>query len=673
MSRSAKWLVGALVVLAIGFIAVRQIDGVRLLAGAGVVQPWQPPSAPAAPAELRGREPCDVRAPLKQALFGDLHVHSGFSYDARARDVTVTPADAYRFARGEPVGLPPLDETGAPTREVRLARPLDFAMVADHAEWLGETALCTDDASPSFASWPCRSLRNKAFPKALGALPFFAATRSGPDRSATICGPGAADCRDAVGTQWRATQEAAEQFYDRSARCEFTTFVGYEYSRRELGFMTHRNVVFRNEIVPELPLSSIEAPEPEDLWRGLRELCIETDSGCDALAIPHNTNYSSGFAFAPRHRERPAEEQRELASLRAALEPLVEITQHKGDSECRGGLRGVTGTPDEFCDFEKIWAAAPECPQDGPPGEQCVAPLSYARYALARGLADQARLGVNPLKLGFVGSTDTHNGTPGAVEEHENFGARGKLDFRPQQRLKSGGSFGQPGGLTRSKGGLAGVWAEENSREAIFDALARREAFGTSGPRIQPRFFGGWDLPEDICEQPSFAEQGYANGVPMGGNLEAPPASTAGPVFAVQAMRDPGTADHPGGLLQRIQVVKVTAGENGNFHQEIFDVAGGPNTADVDLDTCRPRGTGAASLCATWRDPDFDPDEPAAWYARVLENPSCRWSWWECLRLPVQERPEACAAESFPRTLQERAWTSPIWFEPKPTGHLVRG
>ena len=657
-----------LVVLAAGFgLGGTRLGGLRGWMGDGVQQQWTPPSGAAPQRAVRTREDCREHQPLKQALFGDLHVHTGFSYDARARDVTVTPQQAYRFARGEPVTLPPLDAQGRPTREVRAERPLDFAMVADHAEWLGETGACVAPDSASYESWPCRSLRGKGSLKFLGALPFFAATRSGPERSASICGPGAERCREFTASQWLAIQQAAEEAYDRSERCEFTSFVGYEYSRRDLGFMTHRNVVFRNEIVPELPLSSIEAAQPEDLWRGLRELCIDTETGCDALAIPHNTNYSSGLAFGRRNPEATEDELREAAHLQAELEPLIEITQHKGDSECRNGLLGVTGAPDEFCDFEKIWAAAPNCVPGAVPEGQCAAPLNYARYMIARGLADQARFGVNPLRLGFVASTDTHNGTPGSVEEFRTFGATGKRDDTPRKRLTPESSLGQPGNVQRSRGGLAGVWAEENSRESIFDALGRRETFGTSGPRIQPRFFGGADIPEDLCARASFVEDGYATGVPMGGELGSEDGMARSPAFAVQAVRDPGTEGHPGGLLQRIQIVKVTLGEEGSYHQEVFDIAGGPNAASVDLDTCEVEGPGADMLCGVWRDPDFDPQQPAAWYARVLENPSCRWSWWECLRFAPDERPASCAEDLVPRTLQERAWTSPIWYTPPKT------
>jgi hypothetical protein len=213
-------------------------------------------------------------------------------------------------------------------------------------------------------------------------------------------------------------------------------------------------------------------------------------------------------------------------------------------------------------------------------------------------------------------------------------------------------------------GGLVAVWAEQNTREALFDAMLRREAYATSGPRITARFFGGWDYPPQLCDATDLAARGYAAGVPMGGELPPAPRAGASPVFAVSALRDPGTAAHPGGLLQRVQIVKVWLGEGDVFHQAVYDVAGDPrNGAGVDADTCQPRGPGAESLCAVWRDPEFDPGRPAVYYARVLENPSCRQTAWLCAKSAAQQ-PAWCGDADLPRTIQERAWTSPIWYEP---------
>jgi hypothetical protein len=212
-------------------------------------------------------------------------------------------------------------------------------------------------------------------------------------------------------------------------------------------------------------------------------------------------------------------------------------------------------------------------------------------------------------------------------------------------------------------GGIAAVWAEENSREALFDAMRRRETYGTSGPRMTVRFFGGWDYPEDLCAQPDLVEHGYAGGVPMGGALAPAAASGEAPSFVISALRDVGTESSPGGLLQRVQIIKVWPGEGGAVHQEVVDVVGHePDAARVDTDTCEVSGVGSEQLCAVWRDPEFDPNQSAAYYARVLENPSCRWSRRECLSLPESERPSTCSDGKDPETVQERAWTSPIWY-----------
>jgi hypothetical protein len=218
--------------------------------------------------------------------------------------------------------------------------------------------------------------------------------------------------------------------------------------------------------------------------------------------------------------------------------------------------------------------------------------------------------------------------------------------------------------IASSPGGLAGVWAEENSRDALFDAMKRRETFGTSGTRLSARFFGGWSLPEDLCQRSDLVAQGYAHGVPMGASLPArPPESAAAPSFVVSALRDPGTDERPGGLLQRAQVIKGWVDEAGRFNQAVYDVAGGENGANVDLDSCTPRGPGASSLCTVWHDPDFDPASSAVYYLRVLENPSCRWSQHECIGLPEGERPGSCEDPAIPKLIQERLWSSPIWYD----------
>ncbi len=617
----------------------------------------EPPRRP--PTEER--EPCRRHDPLRQPFFGDLHAHTAYSYDAWVFDVRTTPEQAYRFARGEALDLAPFDAEGRPTRPARLARPLDFAAVTDHSEFLAETDACTTPGAQGHDSETCRTYRSglAAGVTVLGS----ALVGANPARLPDVCGEDRASCRDGLAGVWQRVVAAAEGAYDRSGACSFTSFVAYEYTG-SLGASTqHRNVIFANERVP-LPVSYYEQPTRLGLWRALRRDCIDVVGGdCDVIAIPHNTNESNGNSFRVEYPGAATiEEQREQASLRADIERLVEVYQHKGDSECRNGFAGLLGAPDEQCDFEKTRPGeTADCGEGtgsgGAAGVGCISRRDFLRGILAEGLREGERLGLNPYRLGVIASTDGHNGTPGNVDERTFIGNHGSNDDTAAERLGRG--FLGLGGPEYGPGGLVGAWAEENSRGAIFAALKRRETFGTSGPRIAVRLFGGADLPAGLCDDPDLARIGYERGVPMGGVL---PGDGRAPRFVAQALRDPGTAEVPGGLLDRIQIVKVWV-EDGGAHERVFDVAGGGGDADVDPATCAPRGPGADSLCADWTDPDFDPAIPAAYYARVLENPSCRWSGWECLRLPAAERPDACADPAVPRTIRERAWTSPIWWD----------
>ncbi len=656
---------------------------VLLAAGCGLVlvrpraDQWSPPVEPARAIGTLGRESCAQRDPLRQAFFGDLHVHTAYSFDARSRGMLSTPDDAYRFARGEPIGLGPFDDAGVAARTAQLERPLDFAAVTDHAEWIGEVVLCTTPGSESYDSEGCQVFRGE---KPVGGLIARLSGRDSPmlgviglgGRKRDVCGPDSVYCRDSLESAWRSIQRSAERWYDRTSACEFTTFVGWEHSYSPSQTKVHRNVIFRNQVVPELPISSLEEPEAVGLWERLAALCNDGDSGCEALTIPHNPNASNGRLLRIADAG-SAEERLRRNQLRARLEPLVEMMQVKGESECAPGLDGIVGE-DELCGFEKIRATLPEPPADCGDGvgtgamfgDGCLSRFDFVRYAVAEGMRERRRSGVNPLRIGFVGSTDTHNATPGDVEEHSYQGCCANLDSTLQQRLGPQPDFGGRPRAARNPGGLMGVWAEENSRDSLFDAMQRRETFATSGPRLRPRFFGGWEFPADLCDRADLVERGYAEGVAMGGILPAP--AGAAPVFVAAVARDPGAPGQPGGLLDRLQIVKVWPDDSGDIHQRVFDVAGrvAENrrgaAPSVDLATCAPRGEGADQLCAVWTDPEFDPALDAAYYARVVENPSCRWSWRECLAIAEAERPAVCSDPLIPRTIQERAWTSPIWF-----------
>jgi hypothetical protein len=585
--------------------------------------------------------------------------------DTASRDMLGTPADAYRFARGETIGLGPFDDTGAGQRSTRLERPLDFAAVTDHAEWIGEVNACLQPDSGAFNSNNCRAFRGE-IPPGSSLIPGRLTQVSGWNgRVEDICGPAQQRCRASLKAAWERTQEATEQYYDRSEDCSFTSFHGYEYSNNVSMSKVHRNIIFRNERVPELPISSLEEPHPTGLWRKLDGQCNRADGACEAITVPHNPNASNGRMFTIDWRGEPIEEQRRRAAQRARFEPVVEMMQIKGESECRVPMWRVYGE-DELCDFEKIRGTGSDAPNDCRDGYSlgaifgrgCQSRLDFARYALIEGMLEESRIGINPYRFGFAGSTDTHNASPGDVVEASYDGCCANTDTNVQERLAPAIVFAGKSAASRNPGGLMGIWAEENSRDSLFDAMQRREVFATSGPRITPRLFGGYDLPETICSG-NFAKQGYESGVPMGGILPAASAGDKAPLFAAAV-----TADSDGGLLQRLQLIKVWFDDRG-FHQSVVDMAGGDNGANVDPANCQLSGPGHAQLCGTWRDPAFDPSRPAAYYVRAVENPSCRWSWRQCLTLASGNRPAACSDPAIPRIIQERAWTSPVWYSPE--------
>ncbi len=679
----------------------RQLGGLAIAAAlAGCSEPAEPRlEAPAGEAEAAaGAEQeesvaagCRQNETLRQAFFGELHVHTRYSMDAYSWDVRATPDDAYRFAKGETIALPPLDADGKQTRTIQIERPLDFAAVTDHAAYLGPVEACTREGSPVYDVSGCRVFRGSGLPESVrgdlgarivgffdipdGELP-LTSILDPTSFSASICGEDGARCREERASVWEEIQAAAERWNDTSPDCRFTAFKAYEYTATPQLSKVHRNVIFRNAVVPGLPISWMDERDVQGLWRQLELQCIDAGTGCDVLTLPHNSNLSNGRIFTLGYRDLPMEEQLVHARRRAALEPLAEISQIKGDSECRNGMWKIAGGTDDLCEYEKIrqmWGAPEDC-EDGTGmgalvNQGCQSRLDFVRYALIEGLVEAERIGVNPIKVGAIAATDTHDSNPGDTEEWSFPGWSGIQDSSRAKRLGdealADAPVGQRFGLVSNPGGLAGVWAEENSRDSLFDAMKRRETFGTSGPRMKPRFFGGWGYVTDLCDAKDFVAQGYAQGVPMGGDLPPQPAGTAAPVFAVSALRDPGTPERPGGQLQRMQIVKGWAGEDGVFHQAVHDVAGSAdNGAGVALASCPPTGPGHHSLCAVWTDPDFDSSKHAVYYARIVENPSCRWNTWQCLEFAEDERPAACDDPALPKVIQERAWTSPIWYVP---------
>jgi len=620
-------------------------------AGATAVTAAPGSTAPFARSERRAA--CTDHTPTRRPFFGDLHVHTALSLDASTQGTRHRPRDAYRFARGEALDIQPYTKEGVGRRRVRLDRPLDFAAVTDHSEFLGEVHVCTTPGFAGYDSVACSIYRR--WPR----LAFFVLSSAGAGGERSFrwqfCGDGARDCLAASRTPWHEVQNAAEEAYDRTADCRFTSFVGYEWTGAPDSRNLHRNVIFRNAQVPALPLDNITYRTTPALWDALERDCLDANENCDAILIPHNSNLSAGLMFQDRD-ETGAPLTRERARTRAALEPLVELVQHKGESECRLGA----GTEDELCNFELL-------PYDrffgkfAPGGNDPAVASSFVRGGLLEGLRIGTRLGTNPFQFGVVGGTDTHLGTPGLVAEKGHVGHGGA--GRPSATAMPPGL---PDDVEYNPGGLSVVWAEENSRDALFTAMRRRETYSTTGPRIVVRMFAGWDYPADLCGRPDLVETGYAGGVPMGGVLPSRPAGAPAPVIVVEALRDP-----VGTPLQRVQIVKGWVAD-GETHEQVFEVAGdAANGASVDPTTCTPSGDGAAALCTVWRDPSFDPSAPAFYYARVLENPTCRWHTYLCnaggVRCDqpstVTEGFEGCCDPAYPKTIQERAVTSAVWWE----------
>lgn len=622
------------------------------------------------------RGPCSDRNPLKNAYFGDLHVHTTLSNDAFSFGVRGTPDDAYRYGFGAgPISLPVNRGDETASRKVRIDRPLDFMAVTDHAEFLGEQTLCADPDSGVADAEFCQ-----AFKEGEGRNPGLLAKIFSPfpTRDEDVCGKDGQRCAKAALIPWQQTIDAAENWNDTSSGCERTAFIAFEYSSVRLGSNLHRNVIFRGTVVPERPISYLDANREWRLWDILDKECLSSGTGCDALAIPHNSNISNGRMFATDYAGASSvAAQAARAKLRMKIEPVIEIMQHKGDSECRNGLNGVLGGVDELCDFEKFENLAftaitgqPEVDDcyDGPladyvphKGPNCLTRNSYVRYALIEGLKEEERIGVNPFKFGITASTDTHNATGGGVAEKTFPGHLGWGDGTGERRVTYDTKV--PGNTSNNPGGLIGVWAEENTRQSIFDNIREKEVFGTSGPRITPRFFGGWDYDKNLCSDPEWVPRAYAQGVAMGQDLPAKDGSA--PVFIATAVSDPGTPEAPGTPLQRLQIVKGWYDERGDHHQNVFEVAGNPNNgASVDLDSCELRGAGFEQLCAVWSDPDFDAEQRAVYYLRAVENPSCRYSTWQCNALPESERPQDCSNPLVPKIIHERAWSSPIWYTP---------
>jgi len=608
------------------------------------------------------REACTNQNPQRNAYFGDLHVHTAYSFDAFSNGTRSLPADALAFARGKEIGFPPYDEEGNPAVTAKIDRPLDFMAVTDHSETLGEMHQCTESDQPGYESEACKTSRVPGPQAFLHFSPMI--TEAEPKRLAEVCGEDGSWCIEGAKTRWAKIREETEKAYDRTSACAFTAFHGYEYTGTTNTSNLHRNVVFRNDSVPDYAVSYLEAPKPYMLWERLKSDCLDGIDGCDVLAIPHNSNLSNGKMFsAIELGDQNAEVER--AALRVATEPLVEIFQHKANSECTNGLLfGVIGEPDELCEIEQVrkvgrpynFAVADNLSQGtvtdckGETGEfgmingGCVAATDFVRGALLLGLQEQQRLGVNPFEFGIIGSTDTHLANPGDVKEET---WKGHIGYETTLPARIAATGFMPTNRYGNPGGLAGVWAIENSRDAIFNALENRESFGTSGPRIAPRFFGGWEYPANACSRGDMIAMGYEAGVPMGGTLPDSGDNGGSPIFIASALRDPADSAQK---LERLQVIKGWIDAGGTARYKTFDVAG------------QQGSDGSDSLCTVFTDPEFDAAQPAYYYLRAAEVPTKRWDTAQC-EAAGADAPAMCA-DIGANYIQEMAWSSPIWYKP---------
>ncbi len=594
------------------------------------------PEAQDAPVPIEAARLVEVNA-NRNAYFGDLHVHTRFSFDAFIFGTRHGPDEAYEFAKGgalqHPAGM-----------EMKMKKPLDFQGVADHAVYLGMLPAMFDPATAA-SQHPIASAitgaetaaeRSAAFQAIIPRIGGF----TGEEDDLLDL--------DIVKSAWAEIIASADRHNDPG---NFTAFIAYEYTTGGPAFENlHRNVVFRGDAsaVPDIPFSRLDSLNPEDLWVWMDSIRA---AGKEALAIPHNSNGSDGWMFEKNYYESDKPIDTVYADQRMRNEPLVEITQVKGTSD----THPLLSPNDEWADFEIMPYRIATQLESQPPG-------SYVRDAYLSGIAMAAASGFNPYRFGVIGSSDTHNAA-GSFEEDNYWSKTGMLDATPQLRgsvpldepTADGESYAQPSSRFWGGSGLAGAWAESNTRGSIYDAFRRKETFGTSGPHIRVRFFGGYGIDQTLLAADDIIADAYSRGVPMGGDLLGDGDSV--PSFFVWATRDADTAP-----LQRLQVVKGWV-EDGETFEQVYDVAcsdGGTvdptthrcpdNGATVDIATCAiSQDKGAAELSTVWSDPSFVPGQRAFYYVRVLENPKCRWSTWDAIRAGVAPRPDMHA------TIQDRA------------------
>jgi hypothetical protein len=594
-----------------------------------------------------GYSPYANRTYPARPLFGDTHLHTSQSFDAIAFGTLLGPEEAYRFARGEEV-------TSSTGQRARLSRPLDFLVVADHAENMGIMGEIKA-GNPALMSNPGLKRWNQmlqgggeqamqVFYEIIAAV----GAKSLPDAFNSV---------EITQSIWEKNIKAAEKYNDPG---KFTILIGYEWSSNTKGNNLHRVVVFRDggeRASQVLPFSSFVSDNPEDLWKALQG--YQDKTGGRVLAIPHNGNLSNGLMFPLVNPVGGNPLTRQYAETRAKLEPLIEATQIKGDGEAHPFL----SPNDEFANYERWDKGNLDLSEDKKPE---MLQFEYARSALKNGLKLEKELGVNPYKFGMIGSTDAHTSLA-AVEEDNFFGKFPPAEPSAERATHAIAKFGDKVymGWEMVSSGYAAVWASENTRESIWDAMMRKETYATTGPRMIVRFFGGFDFDTKDAETRSPAVAGYSKGVPMGGDLrDAPPGKA--PAFLVAALKDPIGAN-----LDRFQIVKGWLTKDGTLDEKVYDVAWSGdrkpgadgkvpsvgNTVDVANATWT-NTIGAPELIAVWKDPDFDSAQRAFYYGRIIEIPTPRWTAYDAKYFSVRMPPEV------PMTTTERAYTSPIWYTP---------
>ena len=577
--------------------------------------------------------------PLNNVYFGEQHLHTSASPDAFAFGTRGDANDAYRFLKGEPITLATTGET------VQKRTAYDWGAVTDHAEYLGMMPLLLDPNSP---------LRDTEIGKliATGDPADGEAAFQQIITSATINQPiSYLVDSETMAIAWQKQVAAANEHYEPG---KFTTLIAFEWSSQPNSKNLHHNVFFRDDVGPERVFSAFDSVHREDLWTYQE---YQRSVGHENFSVPHNSNVSNSAMFA-LHTSNGNPIDRRWAQRSTRNSPAVEIAQTKGQSETHPAL----SPHDEFAGFEDKFTHLL-----GSGGVLGLIDKSFVRNALIDGVGFQEMIDAHPFKYGIVGGGDSHNAAP-ANEEFNYFGVHGNTDRTVEVRLGSTGSVAGEPALFFGTPAATGVWAPENTREAIFDAIVRKETYGTSGPLIRVRLFGGWGYDDDLVDDEDFVEAAYAGGVPMGGDLPPKPGRAEAPTFAVWAIKDPDS-----GNLDRVQIIKGWYDKRGYGFQKIYNVAWSDDRTMDDTGDLPPVGNtvnipdasysnsiGDNELAAVWTDPDFDATQHAVYYARVIEIPTPRWSTYDAASKGVP--PPA----DVPATIQERAWTSPIWYTPDP-------